>query len=76
MQFLIVFVNGFFVDFGLMWAPVLEIFGSCFEIVCDIAKTRKIARRVGESAKMEDWGRRKSYKNQEKTHGNWSQNWS
>ena len=62
------FFNGVFVVLEWILGLVLRIFWSFLGTFCDMAKTRKIARRVGESGKMEDWGRRKSYKKQENAH--------
>ena len=62
------FVNGVFLVLGWIWGPVLKIFWSCFGTFCDMAKTRKIARRVGESTKIEGWGDHKWRPNQKKSH--------
>ena len=50
------FVNGVFVVLGWVLGLVLSIFSSFLGTFCDMAKTRKIARRVGESTKIEGWG--------------------
>ena len=47
------FVSGVFVVLGWVLGPVLSIFSSFLGTFCDMAKTRKIARRVGESTKIE-----------------------
>ena len=62
------FVSGVFVVLGWILGPVLRIFWSFLGTFCDMAKTRKIARRVGESAKIEGWGDHKWRPNQKKSH--------
>ena len=47
------FFDRFWVDFWLILEAILEIFLICFDNFRDIAKTGKIARRRGESIKME-----------------------
>ena len=60
------FVSGVFMVLGWVLGPVLRIFSSCLGTFCDMAKTRKIARRVGESTKIEGWGDHKWRPNQKK----------
>ena len=62
------FVSGVFVVLGWILGPVLRIFWSFLGTFCDMAKTRKIARRVGESTKIEGWGDHKWRPNQKKSH--------
>ena len=50
------FVSGVFVVLGWISEPILMIFWSFVGTFCDMAKTRKIALRVGESTKIEGWG--------------------
>ena len=61
-------VRGVFVVLGWILGPVLRIFWSFLGTFCDMAKTRKIARRVGESTKIEGWGDHKWRPNQKKSH--------
>ena len=58
------FVSGVFVVLD----AVLRIFWSFAGTFCNMAKTRKIARRLGESTKIEGWGDHKRRPNQKKTH--------
>ena len=69
--------------FWLILEAILERFCVRFRFVCDLMKTRKIARRRGESIKIEDLRARKCSQSQNKNaseicpkHGseNWSQN--
>ena len=62
------FVSGVFVVLGWILESVLMIFWSFLGTFCDMAKTRKIARRVGESTKIEGWGDHKWRPNQKKSH--------
>ena len=62
------FVSGVFVVLGWILGPVLKMFWSFLGTFCDMAKTRKIARRVGESTKIEGWGDHKWRPNQKKSH--------
>ena len=68
------FVSGVFVVLGWILGPVLRIFWSFLGTFCDMAKTRKIARRVGESTKIEGWGDHKWRPNQKNHIENGSQN--
>ena len=51
-----------------MLEAILEIFLRCFNNFRGLAKTGKIARRRGESIKMEGWGGQEWHQNQKKTH--------
>ena len=62
------FVSRVFVVLGWVLGLVLSIFSSFLGSFCDMAKTRKIARRVGESTKIEGWGDHKWRPNQKKSH--------
>ena len=62
------FVSGVFVVLGWILGLVLKIFWSFLGTFCDMAKTRKIARRVRESTKIEGWGDHKWRPNQKKSH--------
>ena len=53
-----------------MLEAILEIFWICFDNFRDIAKTGKIARRPGESIKMQGPGSQEWHQNQKKTHRN------
>ena len=60
--------SGIFVVLGWILGLVLSIFWSFLGTFCDMAKTRKIARRVGESIKLEGWGDHKWLQRQKNAH--------
>ena len=57
----------------MILGAILESVCVRFGFVCDLIKTRKIARRLGESTKIEDLRERQCYNVQKKTHLKYAQ---
>ena len=68
------FISDVFVVLGWILEPVLRIFWSFVGTFCDMAKTRKIARRVRESIKFEGWGDHKWRQSQKNAHRKFNPN--